>query len=199
MVSRQDALLNLSRLLSHAPGVDPEVRGEGSLLPTEDQLQALGLRLQGPLSWAVTVRETGGDDDYIAEGEVSGTALMECRRCLTDVPTDLAATFLYPMIYRPAKDGGLALLENASGDPEDVDGEDVLTFGKPEVDFAPLLRQVFAIDLPLTALCREDCRGLAVDGVNLNEHPEHVSAEGHGGEGSPFAALEDLDLSDIDS
>lgn len=200
MVSRQDALLNLSRLLSHAPGVDPEVHGEGLLAPTEDQLRDLGLRLQGPLSWDVTVRGTGGDD-FIAEGEVSGTALMECRRCLTDVPTDVNASFLYPMVYRPAKDGALELLENPGGETEDAEDEDVLAFGKPEVDFAPLLRQVFAIDLPLTALCREDCRGLSVDGVNLNEHPDHVAAEPQASvpNESPFAALESLDLDDPDS
>ncbi|MEX2502559.1 MAG: hypothetical protein WD336_09300, partial [Trueperaceae bacterium] len=77
--------------------------------------------------------------------------------------------------------------------------EDRLTFGRPEVDFAFLLRQLFAIDMPITSLCREDCRGLATDGVNLNEHPDHVPSDAHPDrtENSPFAALEDLDL-DLD-
>jgi uncharacterized protein len=50
--------------------------------------------------------------------------------------------------------------------------EELLVFGQPEVDFAPLLTELVAIEVPLTALCREDCRGLNEDGVNLNEHPE---------------------------
>ena len=196
MVSRPDALLNLSRLLSHAPGVDPEARGEGLLMPTDAQLRADGLRLAAPLSWQIVVRSTGGDDDFIADGAVSGTAVMECRRCLTDVDTDVTGSFLYPMVYRPAQEADLELLENPVGDVDDaLEDEDVLAFGTPEVDFAPLLRQVFAIDLPLAALCREECRGLSTDGVNLNEHPDHVpEGEDAQPEESPFAALRDLDL-----
>lgn len=199
MASRQDALLNLSRLLSQSPGLDPEVEGEGQLAPTEAQLQEAGLRLAGPLDWHVLVRRTGGEDDFLADGEVSGTAIMECRRCLTDVETEVEASFFYPMVYRPSQEADLALLENPAGDAsvdEALADEEVLAFGRPEVDFAPLLRQVFAIDLPLTALCREECRGLATDGVNLNEHPDHVPAgeEKAEREESPFAKLKDLDL-----
>ena len=31
---------------------------------------------------------------------------------------------------------------------------------------------LLAIEVPLTALCKEECLGLNEDGVNLNEHPE---------------------------
>lgn len=202
MVSRQDALLNLSSLLTHAPGAPLEVEGEGSLMPTDAQLRADGLRLAGPLAWRITVRNAGGDDDYIAEGEVAGTAVLECRRCLTDVETPVAARFLYPMVYRPGQYKDLTLIEAPlPGDVDDVEtlddaGEDRLAFGRPEVDFAPLLRQVFAIDLPLTALCKEDCRGLSIDGVDLNEHPDHrpAGADEQQEAESPFAVLGDLDL-----
>jgi uncharacterized protein len=201
MPSRQDALLNLSSLLTHAPGAPLETVGEGLLMPSDEELRADGLRLAGPLAWRVTVRSTGGDDDLIAEGEVEGTAIMECRRCLTDVETPVTASFLYPMVYRPAKDEGLTLIEApVAGQAEDIGaldeaGEDRLSFGQPEVDFAPLLTQLFAIDLPLTVLCKESCRGLAIDGVNLNEHPDHRPAGAdQPKEASPFAVLEDLDL-----
>ena len=203
MVSRQDATLNLSRLLTHAPGVEPEVEGEGLLLPSVEQANELGLRLETPLSWRVIVRSTGGDDDFIAEGEVSGTAVMECRRCLRDVETSMSSDFLYPMVYEPGSDKGLALIEAPlPGDVDDIEslddaGEDRLSFGRPDVDFAPLLLQVFAIDLPLTVLCKASCRGLSLDGVDLNEFPDHVP-EGTQDEDattpSPFAALQDLDL-----
>jgi uncharacterized protein len=201
MPSRQDALLNLSSLLTHAPGAPLEVEGEGLLMPTPDQLRADGLRLAAPLAWRVTVRSTGGDDDFIAEGEVEGTAVMECRRCLADVETTVTASFLYPMVYRPGQEEGLTLIEApVAGEAEDVSaldeaGEDRLAFPRPEVDFAPLLRQVFAIDLPLTVLCKPECRGLSIDGVNLNEHPDHRPAGAdQPQEESPFAVLEDLDL-----
>ena len=60
------------------------------------------------------------------------------------------------MLYRPQKGSkALKIVEQ--------DDDDVLVFSQPEVDFAPLLAQVFAIESPLTVLCREDCRGLSLD------------------------------------
>ena len=71
--------------------------------------------------------------------------------------------------------------------------EDLLVFGQTEVDFGPMLIQLFAIDLPLTVLCKESCRGLSLDGVNLNDHPEMVENP-KSGNPSVFAVLKDLDL-----
>lgn len=187
MVWRPDAILNLASLLKNDPSSGDEVAEEGLLMPEEALLEADGLRLQDPLAWSLTVRSTGGDDDYLVMGSVSGTAVIDCRRCLTDVPTTLSTDLIYPMVYRPGAEG-LALLEG------DDDEEEVLVFGRPEVDFAPLLTQVFAIDLPLTALCKEGCRGLSVDGVDLNKHPEHQPPEESPQEASPFEVLKNLDI-----
>lgn len=179
------ATLNLANLLSGSPE-SYEVEGEGLLMPEEETLKANGLRLAEPLAWQLTVRSTGGDDDFIMDGSAEGVAIMDCRRCLDDVQVPLATDFLYPMMYRPGKEG-LTLLES---DEE----EDTLVFGQPEVDFTNLITQVFAIDLPLTALCREDCKGLSTDGVNLNEHPELATPEPETKKPSPFAVLKDLEL-----
>jgi uncharacterized protein len=191
MVARRDASINLTALLRQAPGSDDEVADEGLLEPAAELLAADGLRLAGPLAWSLTVRRTGGDeDDFLVEGEVEGEVVMECRRCLVDVTVPVHAELLYPMSYRPSDDAEIELAEEA-------DDDDVLVFGQPIVDFAPLLVQVLAIDVPLTALCREDCKGLSLDGVNLNEHPEHAAAsEARSEKASPFAALKDLDLQD---
>ncbi len=190
MVARRDASINLTALLRQAPGSDDEVADEGLLEPSAELLAADGLRLAGPLAWSLTVRRTGGDeDDFLVEGEVEGEVVMECRRCLVDVTVPVHAELLYPMSYRPSDDAEIELAEEAD--------DDVLVFGQPIVDFAPLLVQVLAIDVPLTALCREDCKGLSLDGVNLNEHPEHAAAsEARSEKASPFAALKDLDLQD---
>jgi len=191
MVSRREALLNLTSLLRQAPGSDDEVVEEGLLDPPADLLEIDGLSLAGPISWSLTVSRMGGDDDdFLAEGEVDGTVVLECRRCLVDVDVPVHADFLYPMAYRPSDEVELALSEEA-------DEEDLLLFGQPVVDFAPMLLQVLAIEVPITALCREDCKGLSLDGVNLNEHPEHAAASAARTEpDSPFAALKDLDLKD---
>ncbi len=206
MVSRSDAIVNLSSLLRHAPGAPSEVTEEGLLLPTEEQQAEDGVRLAGPIAWQVNVQSTGGDDDYFVDGELSGTAIMECRRCLENVETEIETNFVYEMIYQPGKATALTLLEAPLAAEANIDEhsgddtEDRLVFGRPEVDFAPLLRQLFAIELPLTVLCNEDCRGLSVDGVNLNEHPDHVAPQPVAASiqddvtQSPFAALADLDV-----
>jgi uncharacterized protein len=192
MAARRDALVNLASILRSAPGSDDEVVEEGLLEPGDEALAADDVRLDGPLSWSLVVRRTGGDDDdFIVDGTVAGTAVLACRRCLEDVAVDVDADFVYLMRHRPSDHPEIALVED-----EDAD-EDVLEFGQPVVDFAPLLRQVFAIDVPLTALCREDCKGLSLDGVNLNEHPEAATPADDGARApSPFAALEDLELKD---
>lgn len=190
MVSRQDATLNLASLLKGDADLGDEVSGAGLLLPSRELQEQGGLRLSEPLAWQLTVRAIGGDDDLILTGEISGSALQECRRCLTEVETQLRTSLIYPMTFRPSRRAGTLTLQ------ENDDENDVLVFGHPEVDFAPLLTQVYAIDLPLTALCKEDCLGLSVDGVNLNDHPEHQAeaAPTDADKPSPFAALKDLDL-----
>ncbi len=193
MVSRSDAILNLTSLLNHAPGGEVEVHDEGLLAPSETQLQESDLALSGPLAWELTVRSTGGDDDFIVEGSVHGTAVMECRRCLGPAEAEVRTSFIFPAVYRPGTEG-LRLLE--------TDDEELLVFGKPSVDFEHLLVEVFAIDLPLTALCRVDCRGLTLEGVNLNEVTNEVEEalpepQAQKPAPSPFAALEDLALEDL--
>lgn len=188
MVSRSDATLNLASLIKNAPGSPDSVRSEGLLTPDQAILDADGLVLDGPLRWEVEVSNTGGEDDFILEGEVSGAAIMECRRCLSDARVEADARFLMTMAYDPAE-SELRLDEGGEDDDEH------LVFGQPDVDLAPLLAQLFAIELPLTALCREDCKGLSLDGVNLNDHPELAETdEVEHAAPSPFEVLKDVDL-----
>ena len=182
MVARREALVNLTSILRRAPGADDEVVEEGLLEPNADLLTTDALEVVGPLSWSLHVQRTGGDeDDFFLQGEVDGVVRMECRRCLKPVDVSVHAEFLYPMAFRPAQEAELELSE-----AEDED--DILTFGTPVIDFAPLLVQMLAIEVPLTALCRPDCRGLSLDGVDLNLHPEHAG-DVAAARPSPFAAL----------
>ena len=180
----------MSSLLHHSPGSEIEVEAEGLLVPTEDLLQADGLSLAGPLEWNVRGFNTGGDDDFIVDGSVTGVAVLDCRRCLTEVEVDVETEFIYPMLYKPSE---LPMIL----DELDDDEEERLVFGNPQVDFAPLLTQLFAIEVPLTALCKPDCLGLDEDGVNLNEHPERAPARTVSSPPSPFADLDEV-LKDIE-
>jgi uncharacterized protein len=183
---RPDALLNLAKLLLRN-GRDDEISEEGLLMPTDELLSADGLRLDTPIHWDLIVRSTGGDDGYLLEGHATTTAVIECRRCLTDVKTDLATEFFYPMVYKPGP-AELKLRETNDDDDE------TLLFGKPQVDFAALITQLMALELPLTVLCKEDCKGLSPDGINLNDHPEAAPKVEEPVSESPFAALKDIKL-----
>jgi uncharacterized protein len=183
---RDSATLNLAKLILQN-GQDFEVEDQGLLMPSNELLEADGLRLKEPIHWQLTVRDTGGDGNFLLEGHATTTAIVECRRCLTDVPTEIATEFYYPMIYRPGP-AELKLLE--TNDEED----ETLLFGKPQVDFAEIITQLVALELPLTVLCKEDCKGLSPEGVNLNEHPEAEKKLEEAEPDSPFAALKDLKL-----
>lgn len=102
---------------------------------------------------------------------------MPCRRCLQPVSVPSESDFLYEMEYRP---GGPGL------DMVQVDDEELLVFGRPEVDFAEMLTEIYAVDLPLTAVCPPDrpCEDLA--GQFGTDHT-------HEARRSPFASLEDFD------
>ncbi len=186
MKSSAQAVLNLASLINHDASLY-EVEDQGLLAPEVALLEADDLSLAEPLNWHIIVRSTGGDDDFILEGNVKGKALMDCRRCLDGVAVEASSSFVYPMMYK-------AGIESLQLREDDTEEDDVLVFGRPNVDFAELITQLFAIELPLTALCREDCRGLSADGVNLNEHPELIPEVKSEEKPSPFSALKDIEL-----
>lgn len=191
MQSRDEVLLNLGVLLQHVPGTPSEVAAEGEFYPAEELLTQYGLALAGPLMYDLVVSTAGGDDDYIVQGSVTGTAIAECRRCLDPVETDVQVPLVFAMEYHPS-DKPLFLEE-----PAEHDDEEYLVFGSPTVDFAELLTELFALEQPLTALCSKSCLGLNEDGVNLNHHPELVddheaALEREIKDSSPFAALKDI-------
>jgi uncharacterized protein len=187
MISRPYATLNLASLLKRSPLEGDEVAGEGLLEPSSELLLRSGVKVAAPLEWRLAVRATGGEEEFLLEGEVAGTAVLECRRCLSEVETEIETAFLYPMVYRPGAKG-LVLRER-----DDEDSEEVLVFGQPEVDFADVLVEMFALDLPLTVLCRAECKGLSSEGINLNEHPEAEKIEVRK-QDSPFSALKDFEV-----
>ncbi len=83
---------------------------------------------------------------------------MECVRCLTTITVPLSTDFteLYAFKRDSITESGLLLPENA------------------HIDLAPLVREYMLLEIPISPVCREDCKGLCpVCGENLNENP-HV-------------------------
>ncbi|WP_456444724.1 YceD family protein [Deinococcota bacterium DY0809b] len=117
------------------------------------------LPLQGEAEWSVTVTSAG--EEFWLSGEVHGTVLMECRRCLKPTPQPVDAYFQHLLEFHPEVEE-LTLVQNE-------DDEDVYRFGEPDLDLSFFLAQAFALAMPYTALCDESCKGLCpVCGADLN-------------------------------
>jgi uncharacterized protein len=192
---QQDVILNLASLLGFR-GDDLVV--EGVWQPELERLEPLELDLPEPLTWRIRIQRVSGDEDmYLFDAYVAGKARTACRRCLTDVDVLVSTSLLYTLHYEPSSNplpGAVFLRE---GENE----EDVLVFQRPEVDFGDLFLEMLAVELPITVLCREDCKGLSLEGVNLNEHPEAAQQDDQAEDEatkdvneSPFAVLRDLDV-----
>jgi uncharacterized protein len=95
----------------------------------------------------------------VTEVSLSGRTKAECARCLDEFELPLATEFteLYAFDERSMTDSQLLVPANH------------------QIDLAPLGREYLLLDMPITPLCRPDCKGLCpVCGINRNrEHCEH--------------------------
>ncbi len=110
---------------------------------------APGVHVVGRLSGA-------GNGRFYLSGRLEGTALGECRRCLSQVqvPVNNEVHLLF-----------------AESDLDEADEDDVvrLPAGEWELDLRPSVREEWLLAAPAYALCKDDCRGLCPScGVDLN-------------------------------
>ena len=181
MSATEQAILNLSKLLSRDPTATREVSQSGTLLPNQD-ISTEEYRLEGPLDWTISIYPTGGDDEFVLTGDIRGEVTMQCRRCLEDVKVQGNSKLLITTTYDPKFTEPLGFIEG--------DENDILVFSETQVDFSDFLTQIFMVDLPLTAVCENpdtcnDLRSLiADDSVEVQED----DAE------NPFAVLKDINL-----
>ncbi|MBN1535886.1 MAG: DUF177 domain-containing protein [Anaerolineales bacterium] len=90
----------------------------------------------------------------LVQVKLSALAECDCVRCLTPFSQSLKTEFteLYAFSRDSMTDSGLIL-------PEDA-----------HIDFAPIIREYMLLEVPMSPLCRPDCKGLCpICGENLNE------------------------------
>ncbi|OGO25577.1 MAG: hypothetical protein A2W33_05475 [Chloroflexi bacterium RBG_16_52_11] len=90
----------------------------------------------------------------LIQGKMNATILSECVRCLTNIelPLKIDFTELYAFSSQSVTDSGLLL-------PEDA-----------HINLAPLVREYMLLEVPISPVCRADCRGLCpICGENLND------------------------------
>ncbi len=135
---------------------DDPVWDEGDPRPVEP------IRVTGRLSAA-------GPGRFYFSGRLEGTAAGECRRCLTDVRSAVAAE--------------AHLIFAEEGLDEGDDESDAYPFdpGQWSLDLRAAVREEWLLVAPAFPLCREDCRGLCPQcGADLNEDPAHAHAASDG-------------------
>jgi uncharacterized protein len=88
--------------------------------------------------------------------------VLECVRCLTSVKRELQTSFmeLFAFSNRSVTESGLILPENGV------------------IDFGPLIREYLILEIPISPLCKPDCKGLCpVCGEDQNLTPCHHNEE----------------------
>ena len=132
-----------------------EVRGE--VAPDDPLWDGTDLALQEPLRVELRAQPVG--EGILVRGRMSTRLVLECRRCLKEVPTEVDASV--DMLYEP--------LERLEAD--ELGGE---VYPIPprsgELDLGPALREQLLLQVPDFVVCDEGCRGLCAQcGANLNE------------------------------
>jgi uncharacterized protein len=93
--------------------------------------------------------------------EFNGQIYTECVRCLEPIPHTLKTEFsdLYAFNNRSTTESDLILRDDG------------------DIDLEPLAREYLVLEIPISALCRENCKGLCpVCGENRNvTECEHIS------------------------
>ena len=140
------------------------VRTVGELQPNDPAFAGLNLDLAGPVTVTGQLQATG-NGEYLWRGKMHAVMQGECRRCLTEVRTDLdidvdAAVF--------------------STDPDAADHPDYypLLARASHIEIRDVVREEFALAVPTRLLlCRDDCAGLCLTcGADLNAGPCGCSA-----------------------
>ncbi len=184
-------------LTLNAP-VEPKVL-EAALLDGGD----FTLRRSTPLA-ASFVKVSG---QVHLKGSLTVDVAAPCRRCLTEVHQTISVQFALRMVQErpkeddedeaePAKKGRAGRKERRE-EPEEasfeLDEVDAEPFDGKTIDLDPIVREQVLLALPVSVLCKEECKGLcATCGQDLN-----VSDCGHGATKPPdprLAKLKDIKL-----
>lgn len=139
-------------LESHAVVVDGRLGADDPIWETGDAVPSSAIVVTGRLSSA-------GAGRFYWHGHIAGTAVVPCRRCLTETSI-------------PVEDEAHLIFAVAGG--EEAEDPDVYVFGPRDeaLDLRPAVRELWLLNAPVYALCREDCKGLCPTcGTDLNAGP----------------------------
>jgi uncharacterized protein len=113
----------------------------------------------------------------LLQGNFKAKESEQCVRCLTRFWQPLHGEFeeLYALV--PPRHGGIYEKDNEDSESELILPDDA------NVDMAPLVRELLLLEVPISPLCKPDCKGLCPEcGADLNGSPcEHVLNQAESG------------------
>ncbi len=159
-----------------------------------EEIQDKGLELTEPVSVAlltealvpsegftvieagkITVRFKKVAGRVFVNGTMKAELIAPCKRCLKDVGVAVPVNFSLRMVDKTQFDRSGKDEEDDEGNSEsagsfDLDQADAEPFDGKTIDLDPIIREQVLLALPVSVLCREDCKGLCtVCGEDLNE------------------------------
>lgn len=143
---RDQLRLNVGFLINQSVGYSRDFDVEIPTIRLEHDLELTGM--------SGTARLTRTAQGLLVQVKMQATLLTECVRCLTDFMQPLVIDFteLYAFSRNSVTDSDLLV-------PEDA-----------HIDLSPLVREYMLLDMPISPLCRPDCKGLCpICGENQNE------------------------------
>jgi len=137
----------------------------------------IGFRATQPSVLRASFKKVSGG--VLLEGNLDAHITAPCKRCLKDVTLDVPVAFTLNMVPESlARGEGVGGQEETeeekaagerAGSFELEDADEVIFNGKT-IDLDPIVREQVLLALPMSAVCREDCKGLCAQcGQNLNE------------------------------
>ncbi len=118
------------------------------------------VRPAGRIDVSATLRRV--HETVFFEGQIDATVETDCSRCLETACLPVHARFSYTLVRD--REGQAEETELSAEDLDFVYYQDDL------IDPEPLIYEQIVLQIPMKALCREDCRGLCPRcGANLNQ------------------------------
>jgi uncharacterized protein len=146
------------RELGRRPGSMRPVRAE---VPAPPELSVGLAAIPAGVPLTLDLRLESVVEGVLVSGTVSAAVTGECARCLTPVEdtvtVPLTELFAYP----------------DSATEQTSDEDEVSHLVGDMLDLEPVVRDALVLDLPLSPLCRDDCRGLCAGcGERLDDLPD---------------------------
>lgn len=171
---RDETQLNVASLLLEDIGARRDVTIELSHFPLDEDLAATDTTGQ--------IRLTRLQSGILAQGQVEGTADLECARCLREYEQPFQASFAEEFHQTvDVRNGGGVTPQRGQQVATDDDEIAFEINDAHEMDMTELLRQWILLELPMRPDCGSECPG-----------PPAMAADPEAGVDSRFAALEQL-------